>query len=548
MMLSALRARSVRDERGVALVAAVAVAIIGVVITVLVVSQAVMATNDSARDRIRTLGVHSAESALDATMSELAASAPCPGPAWSPLTVGSGSTATKVTVTIDYYAGDTALTCSSGTLSGTPTKAIVHSVSEPATPTASAQQPVREFEAEVNLIPLSTLVPGAALFSASGFGTSDGFQLYVDESTGAAGVWIDKGDIECRSMTIEGSLFVVDGSVTTKTGCNIKGDLWVKKGYNNCCAVSSGWVVEGDVTVRDGNFTLNGKTRIKGSLSVKGSVPIGTGHYNDSVIQGARCASNLPTVCTEFADYTPRGLPQVEFDISDWQPAEDGTNFQLKYKEDLAAAVLSSWGLQNAADWQKNAVLNSPCSPPTYMSTTPVKLPLDGGTTPTVYDMRDCGSNGFRTDNPMTIHVYADIAFFAPKFSNGGAFTVKSGDNKAHRVWFIVPWGNGTDGTGTKTITVNGKSVSYTPGNIQTETGWTVSSPLTAFLYTPKQISYNTASSTWGQLYAGKFQGGGGAGKLYYSGVGVPGVNLTIPTGSSEGYRVEIVNKRELKN
>jgi hypothetical protein len=536
----------VMNDSGAALVAAVAVAIIGVMITVLVVSQAIVATNDSARDRVRTVAVHSAESGLDAMMSELANTAPCPGPDWSPLTVGEGPTATEVTVTVKYWSGSTALTCTAGVLSGVPTKAVVTSSSSPAEDLPGGIQPERKFEATVNLIPLSTVVPGAALFSASGFGTADGFQVQADESTGAAGVWIDSGNFECRNATIQGSLYVVDGSVTTKDGCRITNDLWVKTGYNNCCNVSSGWVVAGDVTVRNGNFTLNGTTRIQGALKVSGTVPIGTTHYNNSVIQGARCASNLPTQCTGFEDFTPRGLPRVDFDIADWQPAEDGTNFQLKYKEDLAQAVLQSWGLQSAEQWKKDAVLNSPCSPPTYMTTTAVKLPAPGSTTPTVFDMRDCGE--FRTDNTMTLELYADIAFFAPAFSNGGQFTIKSGDGQTHRIWFIVPWGSGTKGQGTTTITFKGSPRSYTPGNIATQTGWKALAPIKTFIYTPKTVSYNTASTTYGQLYAGTFQGGGGVGKLIYTGIGVPGVNLTIPTGSAEGYRVEIINKRELKN
>jgi hypothetical protein len=41
---------------------------------------------------------------------------------------------------------------------------------------------------------------------------------------------------------------------------------------------------------------------------------------------------------------------------------------------------------------------------------------------------------------------------------------------------------------------------------------------------------------------------GSGNGKFYYAPVGVPGVNLTIPTGSAQGYKVEIVDKHELRN
>lgn len=557
MMQRLLGRRRYAGDSGVALVAAIAVAIIGISITIVVIAQAVVATQDSARDRVRTIAVHSAESALDATMSDLAVGAPCPSPDWSPLTVGEGSTETVVEVVIQYFDADGEVSCSGGTLASEPTSAIVTTTSRPANPMSGGIQPERIFESEVNLIPLSSMIPGSALFSGGQMSTGGGFSVLVTDDSDAASVWVDSGNYLCdTNVTIGGNLYVVAGSATMNSGCSVQGDLWVRTGYVDNTGMSApNWRVTGNTTVYNGTFTLSNASRFKGDLSVGGNInpnpaDIYQPQWKNSTVGGTACANNLPTKCGTLTEYQKVGLPHIDLDISDWTPAEDGTHFTLKHKADLVAAELRSWGIEGLADshWQKKEVTDNPCTPPAHRYSTSVKLPLDKSNTPTIYDMRDCA-----TFNPnggkYTLELYSDVAMFVGAFNSSNGFVVKSGDGKPHRFWLIVPWGSGTNGDGNKNIVVKGSTVNFKPGDINASSaGYNVDPLIKVFFYTPKTLQFPNTSTTYGQLYGGKVNIGSGNGKFYYAGVGVPGVNLTIPSGSAEGYRVEIVNKRELKN
>ncbi len=57
-----------KKDDGVALVAAMGVALIGIMFSIVVVTVAIMVTRDSARDRVRTAEIHAAESQLDTSI------------------------------------------------------------------------------------------------------------------------------------------------------------------------------------------------------------------------------------------------------------------------------------------------------------------------------------------------------------------------------------------------------------------------------------------------------------------------------------------------
>lgn len=559
-MISLKQRVSMRADRGSALVSAVAVAIIGMAISAIVVTQAVMVTNDSARDRVRTIEVHSAESGLDSVMSELATTSPCPGPAWSPLVTGSGTTATEVTVEIEY--SDTAgpLTCTAGVLSGTPTSAVITSTSRPVHSTAAGIAPERVFQAKVKLKPQSQAIPGAALFAATEVSTGGGFSVQPQDPANAAGVWLDSGNFNCNTdVKIDGSLYVVAGSAIMQNGCSVSGDLWAKTGFSNCCTVPNNvWQVGGNLTVRDGNLTLSNRTRVAGDIKVNGTVPLAAwagNPWSTSTIGGTACATNLPTQCTGFTDFAPVGMPQIHYVLADWQPAQpDNKMFQRKFKADFALAMLQAWNLTDAytavpINWDKrskyDAVVNEPCAMKGWISTVPIQLPADGSSTPTVYDMRDCS---FAPNGKVTLKLNADIAIFAKSFAGSNGLTVESATGQPHKVWFIVPWGGGANGTSSTTITVGTTTQPYDPGPIYFDTGLTIKPEISAFLYTPEELRFPNTSNSYGQLYGGKVRVGQGNGKFYYAAVGVPGVDLSIPTSTAVGFKVEIESKQELTN
>lgn len=553
MMMQRLRERRA-DDSGSALVAAVAVAVIGIALTTLVVTQAIVVTNSTARDRTRTIEVHAAESALDATLSELATTSPCPGPSFSPMTVGTGTDAANVSVAIRYYKSGTQLTCTAGVLSGTPDKAVVTAT---ATPTIEMPglDPTRVVEASVNLVPQSEAIPGAAVFSGSGIATGAGFKIIPENSSIPAGIWIDSGNFTCNtSLSIEGALYVPGGSVSMQNStCQVKGSVWAKSGYTSCCTPSAPYQVGGNLTVGQGNLTFSNPNKVQGNIAVNGNITL-NGHWTASTKGGTVCSNNT-TPCTSIVNYAPVGLPEIDLRLADWQPTQDGKNFQRLYKEDFANAVLQSWGLDNISPtdygniWKVNDVKNNPCRIPGYISTTPVQLPSKTSSTPTLYDMRDCK---FEPNGQVTLALRGDIAIFANGFNSSNGLYLTSADGQPHRVWFIVPEGgtpnNGTADKTCRATTVNGTAINYCPGAISFSDGAIQVDPLLdIFIYTPDALNFPNTATVHGQLYGGTVNVGAGGGTFYYSAIGVPGVDLGIPTATPAGFKVEIVNKREVK-
>src|SRR5450756_401974 len=91
------------DDRGSALIAALAVAFIGMALAMVVVTQAILTSNDSGRDRARTVQVHGAEGAVDATFAALEIGTPCRWPATGTSLISTAPDQTGVSVTIRYY-------------------------------------------------------------------------------------------------------------------------------------------------------------------------------------------------------------------------------------------------------------------------------------------------------------------------------------------------------------------------------------------------------------------------------------------------------------
>ncbi|PKQ26165.1 MAG: hypothetical protein CVT64_06800 [Actinobacteria bacterium HGW-Actinobacteria-4] len=539
-----------RDD-GSALVAAVAVSLIGLALTTVVVSQVISLANDTARDRLRTSEVHAAESGLDLALQELESSLPCSASSYSPMTVGDSNSSSIVNVSIAYFdADDVELTgCAGGVIQGSPVTA--HLVST-ATPLRSVPgiDPVRSIEAIVNLKPQIVADSGAAIFSAGSFSTGAGFTLEPVDSDVPASVWIDSGNWACNtSVTIDGDIVVANGTLTlSQNNCQIKGHAWARNGYTSCCTPSVPFHIHKSLTVRHGNVTVNNPTRIGGDVSINGIVTGWTGHYLNSTIGGTTCSNNIGSPCTSFIDYTPRGLPEVDYKPADW----DG--FNISTRTAFGEQIVTSWNLTSEPAWmlaetRNNFVAtgNPTCTIPAHRKQIPVAMP----SVPTVFDLRGC-TRGFDANGGLfTMDLYADTAIFAHQFQVSNGLVVRSGDGGAHQLWLIVPEGgtpdNGIAETTCRSNTPNA-GYSYCPGNISfSSNAVNVQEPVSVYMYTPRTLYFNNSSNTRGQLYAGAIQVGQGNGVFKYVGIGVPGVDMGTTTSSASGYRVEIVTKREIR-
>ena len=564
------RPRGARDS-GSALVAAMAVAIIGIALTTIVVTQVIIVTNDSARDRVRTAEVHSAEQGLDVTLQLLESTLPCDAPAGSPFEVGGGTTATNVAVSIEYFDidGDQLTSCAGGTISGAAAQAVVTSTATPVN-AAPGIDPVRSIEATVNLEPVAEATSGAAIFSAGSFSTGAGFDLVPADPEDRASVWIDSGNWSCStSVGIDGDIVVADGRLTlSQSNCFVTGDAWARDGYTSCCTPSVPWHIGGSLTVFDGNVTVDYPTRIGGDVSVGGNItqpsdPWWDTPWERSTIGGSQCADNVNGGCGELPEYTPRGLPEVDYKPDDW----DG--FSVRQQEHLGERIIDSWNL-TAGSWQANSIESNfnesgqpSCQIPGWMSNQPLEMPG----TPTIYDLRACDNgdpeacnngdlracdNGFDANGgTVTLELYADTAFFAPKFAVSNGLVIKSGDGDPHKVWLIVPEG-GTPDNGIAEDSCRSNTpeagMQYCPGNIQfSSNAINIQEPISSYMYTPRELQFNNSSVTRGQMYGGSINVGQGNGEFQYVGIGVPGVDLNNSESSSAGFTVEIVNKREVR-
>lgn len=571
------RALSTRDH-GSALVAAVAVAVIGMAISTIVVAQAISVSNNSARDRIRTLEVHSAESGLDRALTEFATGAPCPSPSWSPVTSGSGQTATEVSVVITYFdANDVELSCASGTVSGSPTSAKVTSTATSVEATAGID-PVRTFQAKVELAPTSSSSPSTAIFAATSMDAGNGYTLTPAVGLDSADVWIDGGNYTCRQDKIKGNLFITGGYIdVSNNGCRIDGDVWVKGNYIvNESFPDGAWQITGDLTIKQGNFVLANRTRIQGSVSVGGSVHDGNqwhsvpmsanaNKWKNTVIGGGLCSNNFGSPCGELPDYAPMGMPQLKFDLTKWQPVSDpnspvnGKYFTYKTKEDFAEAQIASLSVNGAIPgYRHDEIRSRTCEfAGNWINSLPIILPSPTSSAPTIFDMRDCGQvaqgEKFVKSYGKTVKVKSDIVILANEFQGANGFRFESADGVTkHRVWLIVPWAAGPSGTLPESITMGSgstlKTISFNPGNMKfSSQGLATDGIVEVFLYTPKLLEFPNISNFTGQMYGGQVKIDSGA-TIVYNAIGAPGLSFSSTSTSTSGFSVAVLNKVELRN
>ena len=535
IMRNWLQRRSL-DDSGSALVAAVAVGVIGMTFSIIVMAQAVAVTNDSQRDRVRTIAIHAAEAVLDDAILDLESTRTC-----TPQTVnlGTGATAVTVDLSIVFYDEDgDEIPCVSGSPASDPATALISS-------TATGDRdlpgidPERTIEAKVQLEPIRVLTPGSAIFSAGNFNTGAGFNLSPADPAEPAALWVDSGDWRCNTrITVEGDIIVADGSASFQNStCYVTGNLWARTGFTVTSSPANSHTVGGTTTVFDGMLTTNNGAVFGGFVAVGGDIG-GTWHWDNTVdAQGGFCSDNRGSACTsdQLPEYTPRGLPEIDYYPSDW------AGFTEYDMVDFGQRVISEWNLTK--NNEVRALERDPCRIPGYLKSDPIDMPSHDS----IWDLRQCefSPNG----GVVTLRINADTAIFAEGFqaSNGLNLVSNSGE---HEVWLIVPDG-GTKNNGIAEDSARAVSWgTYDPGDIRfNSNALQVDSDLSVFVYTPARLHFPNTSATYGQLYGGEIQVGQGNGQFWYTGTGVPGVSLTPPSSSSsDEYVVSVVNKHETRN
>lgn len=490
-----------QDDSGVALVMAMGVALLGIMVAGVVVTMTIIAANDSGRDRVRTAEVHSAEAAVDTTMAILQTTTPCPSPAFSGTTYGSGPEATTVAVTIDYYKDATQLTCSSGLLSDVPSRAVITATST-AVRTQQGLQPVRTLQAQVNLTPVYSPAAKAAIFSANGFGTSAAFTLKPGTPGESANVWVDSGDWTCKGGSSQiktvGSVFLPAGSLNLQNNCVVDGDVWTQNNLTTSSAALPN-PVSGSITVRSGDLILNKPVTINGSALLGNATDTDLNALGGITANvGASAIPNLTSV----------GLPQIEWTPSNWT----AEGFTIKDAADFGLRMDASWGGSG----------NSPCD--SWNEPTPIALPAGK----TVYYLPS-SCPGTIDIQKGALELHGDTAIILNGLSVTTRFTVTSVGG-THKLWIIVPYS--APSTGSRSFDSNAVRMIF---DANTE----------AFVYAPGSVTMNPQGIYRGQIYGGTVTLKNNP-VMVYENVSVPGVDLGAGTSSIVGFEVELVNKREV--
>ncbi len=511
-----------RDDSGVALVMAMGVALIGILVAGIVITMVIVASNDSGRDRVRTTEIHSAEAAVDTTMAILQTITPCPSPAFSGTTYGSGVQATTVEVTIDYADDSGPLTCSTssgslGTLSGSgvPTRAVIT-----ATATSDRQQvglqPVRTMEAEVDLTAIYSPNVKAAIFSASGMGTSAAFHLTPGNPAETADVWVDSGSWTCTGgksqIRTVGSVYVVAGSFDVGNNCIVDGNVWVQQDLTTGAAADPKAITK-SITVRSGDLTVNKALTIGGSALLGGpSDPDLTALGGIKFGQGAAAIQpNLTSVL----------LPQIKWDATT----------QAKW-------VAEGFSILSAADFGKrmDAALGTPAGTTNPCSTWATKEKGKSNTIvlpaskdqKAVYDLTTACKGTIKILN-ADIELQGDTAIILNGLDVTTSLNVTS-TTGVHRLWIIVPYSGYAPGCGC--LSSNSADIYFSPDV------WT-------FLYAPGTVSMNPHGTFTGQIYGGTVNLKNDA-DMTYQNVGVPSGELEAATGTTViGFEVELIHKNE---
>jgi len=541
--------RRATEDRGVALVAAMSVAIIGMALALVVVTQAIVVTNDSQRDRVRTAEIHSAEGVLDASFYEMATRLGCSGPSFSPMTVGEGTEEVEVTVTYQYFDDNGVLSstlcdASTGTFTGKPTGAVVTAVAVPTQPTAGGLAPQRIIEATVELVPGKVLSEQSAIFAGGNLATTNPVTLTSADASLTASIRVEGegANWQCQSGgTINGNVTVVRGKASFNvSSCVINGNLWVRDGFSMAGGAIGGGKAQitGNVTVANGNFTVsNDNYRVGGDLRVKGTT--GAAWQMQSFSANSICSSNTtPCPASYFTPPAVIGLPEFDFIPTDWS----GQGYALKSRATFEDEWIAQAG--TTAQWQVDSVRKECAVAPWNMWNGKTVIQLNGGPSvakKSVYDLRTCPS-GLSIAN-MTLQIYADTAIFAKSFITNGPTKFVSGDGKPHTLFLVVPDG-GTANNDKAECTARG---SYTPGNMTLQTGVTTQSPMEAVFYTPCDMHYTNSSTSRGQLYARNITFNEPQ-SFEFIPVNVPGNPLDLPTESTGNYTVQVLYKQERRN
>jgi hypothetical protein len=300
--------RLANEERGAALIVALGVTFVVLLLSTVVVSQAIHSADQSGYDRRRLTSVNSAEAGLNYFYHCLETTPPqnlltgCSATG----AVGSGPNGSNYTVSATYYSDKNGTTPIVGSMSSNniPLSVRLRSVG------TSNGEVERTMESFVQLTPVYSGLSGALIANSS---TSFTNNFTVNGNNGNdADVYVLSGDFNAQSglETIKGSVYVPSATATATIGTSLHlyGDVWAN----------------GSVTINHPQAQVDGSVK-----STASSVTVSSGHVSGAASYCAGTApQNVSGTKTQTCSLGPppsQSFPQITYSSGAWD--------SLGYKE-----------------------------------------------------------------------------------------------------------------------------------------------------------------------------------------------------------------------
>jgi len=284
-----------KQERGMAMVVALLVTFVVMILSTIVVQQAIHNTTQSGHDRDRVLAVDAAEAGVDwfynylqtTKITDIAAN---PYTTANPVsqTMATAPTIAQFDAYAVYY-NEAGEVMDASTFSDTtyPASVFIRSVGS-----VGGQHP-RAMETMVRLTPVYKGF-GAAIITMNGLSLQNNLTLN-GYTTSDADVYINSGDLVIKNQpNIFGSVYVVEGSATLDGNSNIRQDLWA----NGAVEINNPSMVTDNVISSTQGVTGSGDIGADATVAgtVATSITVG-GTITQNVTQGPPPSHALPMIC-----------------------------------------------------------------------------------------------------------------------------------------------------------------------------------------------------------------------------------------------------------
>ncbi len=282
-----------QDERGMALVVALLVSFVVLLLSTVVVSQAIHSSTQSGYDRSRVQSIGAAEAGLDYYYNYLqvtAASSLSATPATQNL--ATAPTTASFTATPTYYDSSGGVITPPFTDTNYPAAVLITSQGQ------VAGRAPRTMQTYMKLTPTYGGF-GAAIIAQTELELENNFTLNGN-TTNDADIYLNSGNLTIsNSVSIFGSVYVSTGTITMGGNSNIRQNLWA----NGSVTINNPASVTGNVT--------SSTSSISGSGSIGGNATAGT------TITGVSVAGSMfpNTVSAAPPSYE---LPQIPWVQTDW--------------------------------------------------------------------------------------------------------------------------------------------------------------------------------------------------------------------------------------